>query len=290
MSRRETAMPGTDVANEPRAKPEFFNYFPLDMAVIVVGSGENQAQFQVHKDALCGYIPYFYKALCGGFREALESKITLLNEDPAVFQEILHCVYGRPMIHPSGPEDGLLLVKMWVLADRFRISGLQGNIDDNLMSFANERDVKFMDNGGVVDQCFQNPEAIELVYGSTPDSCPLRELFAAWNAWHCVSEPRNFAANAAVFENVPGFAKDVLRFMTHFSASVYYEKLYCDRFPQLWAHVKSNMQEDQEYQACQEYQEFDEFQEASFAPEDQEDQEGSYPEEEQTIGSPIICG
>lgn len=61
---------------------------------ICVGPEGEEILFRVHKQIICGKIPYFDKMFNGGFQEAKERVAKLPEDDPASFDVLIEWVYS----------------------------------------------------------------------------------------------------------------------------------------------------------------------------------------------------
>ncbi|TIA10752.1 hypothetical protein D6C83_08507 [Aureobasidium pullulans] len=74
---------------------ELFDALRQPCAEIVVGTPDNSETFYLHKKLLCDSSSYFKAALNNGFAETTSQKITLDDEDPAVFR-----IFASWLYHP----------------------------------------------------------------------------------------------------------------------------------------------------------------------------------------------
>jgi len=59
------------------------------MIDIYVGKDKKQRLFRVHQKLLCDNVPYFRGMVEGGFKEAIEGKTTLEEDNPDSFDLLL---------------------------------------------------------------------------------------------------------------------------------------------------------------------------------------------------------
>lgn len=72
---------------------------------IVVGEGEEAQTFWVHRSFVCDRSDFFRGALEGGWRESIEQKIHLPEDDPKIFALYLHLIYYDTLPTRGYPEE-----------------------------------------------------------------------------------------------------------------------------------------------------------------------------------------
>ncbi|KAH0337205.1 hypothetical protein KCU81_g8228, partial [Aureobasidium melanogenum] len=93
-------------------------------AQIIVGKGGNVQRFNIHKKLLCDSSTYFKAALNNGFAETRDQKITLDDEDPAVFRTYVAWLYKERLdtrTMPSGVQKEAVqrhMLELYVFADK----------------------------------------------------------------------------------------------------------------------------------------------------------------------------
>ncbi|THX68615.1 hypothetical protein D6D05_09350 [Aureobasidium pullulans] len=104
-------------------------------AQIIVGPPGNTQTFNIHKKLLCDSSTYFKAALNNGFAETTSQKITLDDEDPAVFRTFASWLYHPSIVLP--PEDLDIqeehLLKLYLFADK---RGIVNLANDTITMFA----------------------------------------------------------------------------------------------------------------------------------------------------------
>ncbi|THX13826.1 hypothetical protein D6D13_03412 [Aureobasidium pullulans] len=118
-------------------------------AQIIVGPPGNTQTFNIHKKLLCDASSYFKAALNNGFAETTSQKITLDDEDPAVFRTFASWLYHPsivlPIEHLNVQEKHLL--KLYLFADKRGIVNLANDTITILASlWTNDRVVKSKTN------------------------------------------------------------------------------------------------------------------------------------------------
>ncbi|THW87138.1 hypothetical protein D6D15_06900 [Aureobasidium pullulans] len=128
---------------------ELFDALRQPCAEIVVGTPDNSETFYLHKKLLCDSSSYFKAALNNGFAETTSQKITLDDEDPAVFRIFASWLYHPIIVLPSEDlhtqEEHLL--KLYLFADKRGIVNLANDAITMLAScWVNYRVVKSKTN------------------------------------------------------------------------------------------------------------------------------------------------
>ncbi|THW73878.1 hypothetical protein D6D17_10632, partial [Aureobasidium pullulans] len=95
-------------------------------AEIIVGTPDNSETFYLHKKLLCDSSSYFKAALNNGFAETTSQKITLDDEDSAVFRTFASWLYHPIIVLPSEGTDiqEEYLLKLYLFADKRGIVNL----------------------------------------------------------------------------------------------------------------------------------------------------------------------
>ncbi|KAK0112499.1 hypothetical protein ONS96_001735 [Cadophora gregata f. sp. sojae] len=85
--------------------------------------------FQVHKNYLCHYSPYFRAALTGPFIESSDQSVQLEDTSPSIFGIFVNWLYTQTLINKSSEQPlSSHLFKLWILADKMLIPRLQNDI------------------------------------------------------------------------------------------------------------------------------------------------------------------
>ena len=169
------------------AEADFFSA-PNQMVTFHVGSGSRVEIFQVHKEFACHHSVVFEKAFNGDFIEGRTQTYTLNDVTPDVFRFITQWLYKQKLklsCHDEDDDDetsdqadhtlkcskqNMLLVQLWVLADRLCIDYLQNVVMDHILRIQQKCRVINVD-------CFS------YIYENTREGSPLRELAVDQVAW-----------------------------------------------------------------------------------------------------------
>ncbi|KAG9673264.1 hypothetical protein KCU95_g16838, partial [Aureobasidium melanogenum] len=104
--------------------------------IVTVEVGPQKQAFSIHKDVLCFYSDYFRGASEGSFKEAVDGKIWLEKEDPAIFDIFNAFLYNRKLQDAKGLVGPSLsfrtLVDLWIFGDKFVVPLLQNITIDSL--------------------------------------------------------------------------------------------------------------------------------------------------------------
>ncbi|THX96306.1 hypothetical protein D6D03_08818 [Aureobasidium pullulans] len=116
---------------------ELFDALRQPCAEIVVGTPDNSETFYLHKKLLCDSSSYFKAALNNGFAETTSQKITLDDEDPAVFRTFASWLYHPIIVLPSDGTDiqEECFLKLYLFADKRGIVNLANDTITMLASF-----------------------------------------------------------------------------------------------------------------------------------------------------------
>lgn len=129
--------------------------------------GAKKKPFIVHKDLLGHYSDYFGAAFNGSFKEAIEGKLSLLDEFAEVFDIFNAFIYTNQLRDNDGvigkDLSAITLVCLWLLGDRHLVPALQNAAADALMKSMAELNIS-------------PGNAMTLIYDQTIDGSPLRRL------------------------------------------------------------------------------------------------------------------
>jgi len=132
--------------------------------------GDKQT-FLVHKKFICQYSPFFDAAFNGNFKEGTSQELDLQDTDPVAFSIFVDWLYTQTITsNPSDidvPTELLMLVKLWVLADKLLIPRLQ----NETLAIFDERRSSTGRLGHGMRSCFY-------VYENTSEGSPLRRYFS----------------------------------------------------------------------------------------------------------------
>ena len=144
-----------------------FCFSALSAGIAHINVGVNETPFDVHLELLCDYSPYFdslYKDR--SVKPVPESPVCFPDDDPDVFSELLGWMYRGTISSDLATRTKIpILLRLWVLAEKFGISGLQ-NDAIQLCKLAMDK------SPGGIFGC----DTIRYVYTRTLPESPLRLL------------------------------------------------------------------------------------------------------------------
>ena len=145
----------------------------------MVGKGESERSFSIHKGVLCNHSTFFRAAVAGNFQEAKSNVVHLPDADPEAFSTYAQWAYSGQIIELDPDEDGtngkrnfrvqVLRCKLYILAEYLGDTLLQNTITDLIV-----QDFKKTTKGPGV-------AVIRLVYQQTRDNSNLRKLMLDWH-------------------------------------------------------------------------------------------------------------
>ena len=142
---------------------------------MVVEVGLEKQAFSIHKDLLCFYSDYFRGAFDSGFKEAVEGKLSLPTEDPAVFDIFNGFIYTRQLRDATdvqGPDLSFTtLVALWIFGDKYIVPALQNKAIDAFK----ERSDKL--------KCIPWHSHLRTIYDNTLHGSPLRRIMTDMMAY-----------------------------------------------------------------------------------------------------------
>ncbi|THY66746.1 hypothetical protein D6C95_10507 [Aureobasidium pullulans] len=147
---------------------ELFDALRQPCAEIVVGTPDNSETFYLHKKLLCDSSSYFKAALNNGFAETTSQKITLDDEDPAVFRTFASWLYHPIIVLPPEGTDiqEEHLLKLYLFADKRGVVNLANDTITMLAScWANCRVVKSKTNW-IFSEILASSKLYDLVLGT----------------------------------------------------------------------------------------------------------------------------
>jgi hypothetical protein len=178
---------------------------PDQMVTFRIGQGDDFQIFLIHKEFACRHSRVFDKAFNSDFIEGRTQTYTLKDVTPEVFRFISQWLYQEKItlaVHderePEEPDDhhhhwgkcsaqDLLLVELWILADRFCIESLQNVIIDNMLRIQREC-------GPMDFPCYLR------IYEGTERGSTLRRF--AVDQVACLSQPKRIVGNLAIYPHV----------------------------------------------------------------------------------------
>ena len=134
--------------------------------------GKDKAKFIVHKAFACHHSPALKAAFTNKrFVEGRTQTYKLEDVQVATFEQFVNWLYSKKLeINEEDPD--LTLTKLWVLADKFLIPGLQNDTVRKLDAYYKE------------DAITLDAETLHYVYKHTAENSPLRGLWARILALH----------------------------------------------------------------------------------------------------------
>jgi len=141
---------------------------PFQTDIVEVFVGPDKARFTAHKSILMK-APYFRASLSGNFSEGDSHVVTLPEEDPRAFLEILNYLYSGEVTRigeETDPTVGVyalatLVVLTWVSADSFNLENLSNKLMDEFRAFGLRK--------------FFHANFIIANFSNLPEDCLLRE-------------------------------------------------------------------------------------------------------------------
>ena len=134
---------------------------------VLVGRGQAQEKFTVHKRDLIHSSPVFKAALESDFKEGVEQKLELLEDEPKTFKNFLLWVYSGQLVANSkeNPQyediDWRLLTSLYILGDQRQIPQLQNDVMDTLIQLHHRFN-------------YTSVSEVPTVFGELPATSPLR--------------------------------------------------------------------------------------------------------------------
>lgn len=182
-------------------------------ATIIVG--EDKKVFAVHETLLTHFSEFFRAALNGNFKEAMDKRITLEDEDPATFECFVHWLYyqklpdtvldgnGAPLIDwmsATGLNESDFLVHVYFLADKYSVRELCNKATTELL------------NRIRYGCTFPSAKTVLKVFDSFPSESAmprlLIEAFGMYGESSCIAENEEFFQNAPFFQALMGCVMD----------------------------------------------------------------------------------
>ncbi|KAG9583452.1 hypothetical protein KCU77_g11236, partial [Aureobasidium melanogenum] len=143
--------------------------------VVTITVGPQKKAFVIHKDVLCFCSDYFRAAFNGSFKEAIEGKLSLPDEDADLFYIVNGFVYTRQLRQEdrqTGPQlSHRTLGQLWAFGDRYLMPALQNTAMDACI-----KRISLSNNGWFTG------ESMEREYGQTSEGSPLRRFLVDWQA------------------------------------------------------------------------------------------------------------
>lgn len=107
------------------------------MAIIV---GPAQQQFKVHEHLVKLNSAYFRKAFSGNWKEAVERRFCIEEENPQIFAVFVKWLYdGKVDYFHAAPDADVLLVECYQLGERLGVPAFQNEVIDSVAGLWEER-------------------------------------------------------------------------------------------------------------------------------------------------------
>ncbi|KAL8774179.1 MAG: hypothetical protein Q9194_004122 [Teloschistes cf. exilis] len=164
-------------SSDPSTKlPNLTRGFTSDIVTILVG--DKEVPFTLHKAIISSKSKFFRAAMEGSFKEAVEKKVRLPEEDPDLFPHYLSWVYGNDSMQLDHEDDETYaneLCHLWLLAWKLGSEKLENLIINMVCRRAMECSGPFL----------PDVEVINLIWDTIPTQClsGLRQLLVDVTAW-----------------------------------------------------------------------------------------------------------
>ncbi|KAK4609454.1 hypothetical protein CLAFUR4_14529, partial [Fulvia fulva] len=170
---------------KPPAKRTRFNY--EDTIKVVVGEGEAERTFTMHKDKICARSPFLQAACLTRHRMGLDNFIFLEEQEPELFELYVNWVYtgqvdasilSQPQAQPDNNDKRptyLQLGKVWALGYYLQDTKLRNKIVDMVITMVNK-------TPGII-----SAPVLRLVWRGVPEGSTLRRLYTQIEVCHASS-------------------------------------------------------------------------------------------------------
>lgn len=141
---------------------------------VLVGSEGLQQRFTLHGNLFIPRSEFFRAARSSAWCKDPKTPTTLENDDPAVFENYMHCIYlgdvtpltgGKDLSNAAPTRHIQALVRLYVLADSLSDLMTANLVIDKIYEHSRASKV------------VPNPETISLAYNNTAPGSPLRAMF-----------------------------------------------------------------------------------------------------------------
>lgn len=134
--------------------------------------GELKISFHVHEAILCKVSPVFKAAFTSTFKEGLERKMTLPDDDADLFNLLVEWLYAGSynIPQPTGHKDKdaarfMEFIRLYVLADKYGVTSLKNEIVKTLFDALKQN-----------HKTGPNADTVAYVYENLPGTSPIRRL------------------------------------------------------------------------------------------------------------------
>ncbi|KAK5140347.1 hypothetical protein LTR04_003039 [Oleoguttula sp. CCFEE 6159] len=159
---------------------------------VVVGTDFHIKTWILLSALLSHHSRFFKAAIERSFREAKESRVTLSEESPVVFEHFVQWVYIGDYHHLKKAEEGLAQcdvpmrsAEVWVLVDRLCCIGLKDHAMRHLIQM-HERHV-----GDPTSLCFMRLDIVAYAFANTAPNSKLRIFCVDSLVWHTKQNDHN---------------------------------------------------------------------------------------------------
>ncbi|KAF5878141.1 uncharacterized protein Bfra_000309ia [Botrytis fragariae] len=177
-----TKPPAEEITSLPSPKPKKKPFSsPNEMVTFIVGTGDKQETFQIHKQVACEHSDVWNRAFNSMFIEGQTQTYRIEDTDPEVFRLLTQWVYrdNFDLFHSADSclnrlddlnvvvqcmQEGSVLLRLWVLAEKFLIHRLQNYT------------MRVLCNKAVVCEPYLNRYDYRYVYKNTTEGSALRRF------------------------------------------------------------------------------------------------------------------
>ncbi|RMZ00582.1 hypothetical protein D0862_06679 [Hortaea werneckii] len=123
--------------------------------------------WRVHKVVVCSQVPFFAKAVTGRFKEAVDSCIDLVDDDPSAVEVMLRWLYyGTFQVEKSKPPSMstiLFLARSYTIADKYLLADLRTTVGQKLRAALMHRDWDVEDLLALIEESFAGADEFSSV-------------------------------------------------------------------------------------------------------------------------------
>lgn len=145
---------------------------------IVVGEGDTQTSFDVHKYLVTERSPFFKNAMSGDWKEAKDRVVNFPEDDPATLQSDVHLLYTNQLaVIPSplpvkydGSEETEALAKLYALAEKLQDVDTKNIVLKAML-------LSSLQIRSITASCVvPGLPTVRIIYAGTPEGSPIRRL------------------------------------------------------------------------------------------------------------------
>ncbi|KAI4782740.1 hypothetical protein E4T52_02336 [Aureobasidium sp. EXF-3400] len=157
--------------------------------IVTVEVGAEKKPFLIHKDLLVFYSDYFRGAFNSAFSEAIQGKISLVDERVDVFNIVNKFVYTRQLSDNVDSDlQWEILIRTWIFGDKYLMPSLQNSV----MSILLEKGLK---------QNFVPTGQLKFIYNNTVPGSLLRKMVVDVAAYECSMESLMVRSKGALWSH-----------------------------------------------------------------------------------------